>query len=409
MNGTPLGQIVFSGARFPRKFYVQEVERGIYRYIEELPGRVMEYTTDEGICAALVDFMNELPAGFEFYKFDKRKAMNAVEYWACLKASRFEHDIAAVLEAHQLDKYCFHRLDFSAAPGKCELFDNFLSRMSTNRKAFCAMIGALFDPNFSRQFYVWLHGPGGDGKGTILRFLKRVFGRAYMALPADFKQHNQFFSSRLVGKRIGAFQDCHNPKLVQSELFMQLTGGDPMMIEEKNKQPYMAELQAVVWVSSNFEPAITGSEAHKRRLVYCKLEKGDMDGDKTTYSDRLWEERAAIISLCKRAWEDMKREFSDIKAENEITEDLALSTDTRWQRLTERYFVINLEQEGTLRPTDFYAVLHEDARMNDFEVSQYKRYLERYGVLAKRLSTGTRPRIMHGLHLKETRREAPAF
>ncbi len=54
-----------------------------------------------------------------------------------------------------------------------------LLRRMTNAQAFIDWIGSLFFDDSSLQSYVWLHGGGGDGKGSINRFLERVFASAY--------------------------------------------------------------------------------------------------------------------------------------------------------------------------------------------------------------------------------------
>lgn len=400
----------FSGCKpFPKKFHVLEVERGKWRHLEELERKVLKYTTLEAVQKEICNYCTQLPPSFKYFKFDAAKSKEAAQFWSMQDASAFNPKIliAPVLEASQ-PGYTHHRLDFDAHDMSTPLFDSFMAHVETNQEALLAFIGGLFDPKFPRQFYLWLTGPGGDGKGTLLHLLAQIFGDAYTSLSSDPRQQNQFYTSSLVGKRIAAFQDCINPRVVQSEIFMQITGGDDVRIEEKGLKAYNAKIDAMVIVSSNLEPALTSSEAHQRRAVICQMRKRDhLDGPKSTYRDRLWEERAGILWKCKEAWRKMREEHGDFVAQTEVARNVAEEYETKWASLLERYFVLNLNNSGILRCNDFHTIMTERAKLNDFEIGDFKRYLQRRGVNTNyRGRTGNEPRTMRFLHLKDNNQAA---
>lgn len=407
MNGKTSASVIFAGHAFNRKFKVYEVERGKYRFLEQLSNQVLVYTTERAIEIALLSYLTKLPEkDFSPYKFTASRAAQAVQFWMAQSESYFDavkNKIQPVLELSQ-EGYCWQRTDFDAAEGPAPLWESILSHVETNPVLLEAFLGGIFDPNFTRQFYLWMQGPGGDGKGSIMRLMHKIYGSAYMAMSSDLKNQNQFFTASLVGKRIAAFQDCHNARLPISEIFMQLAGGDPMRIEEKGMPAYMASLDAIPVITSNYEPAITGSEAHMRRLILVKFkQRTKFDGAKDTYEDRLWGERAAIIFRCKAAWAKLKATHSGFPDQREIKEDLAYDGDIRWHTIVARYFA---EIEGlglgeSVHSSDVYSLLCEREKLTDFQYSEFKRYLARHGHNILRLSTGNRPRVFAGLKLKE--------
>lgn len=404
LNGRVSAKTMFAGHEFRRHFKVYEVERGKYRILEQLPSQVMAYTTAEAVEVALLAYVTKLPEKeYAPYKFTANKAVQCVKFWLAQPESYFDavkNKIHPVLELSQ-EGYCWQRTDFDAAEGPCPLWLSMLGHVVTDAKLVEAFIGATLDPSFARQYYLWIHGPGGDGKGSLMRVIRRIYGNAYMSLSSDLKHQNQFFTASLVGRRIAAFQDCHNPKLPLSELFMQLAGGDPIRIEEKGMPAYMTELDVIPVITSNYEPLITSSPAHMRRCVYAKFRsRTTWDGPKDTYEARLWGERAAILHRCKLAWQEVRNAHGGFPEQREVLEDLASAGESKWEALLHRYFVID-EDAKTLRCADFTNLLRERERLNDFEIAEFKRYLERLGVQRRRVAGTDRPRVMIGLKLKE--------
>lgn len=401
-GGNAATSIDFPEMSFPRKFHVLEVERGIYRYVEELPGRVMAYTTLPAIASAILSFVTDaLPEQFAFYKFTASKARECAEFWSMREVMRFAQRIYPVLELSQAG-FCYRRFDFDATEGPCPLFDDLLKHVKTNREALLAFIGGLQDPDFRRQFYLWLWGVGGDGKGTLMRLLFRLYGNAYAALSSSPKaQESQFFTSALPGKRIAAFQDCHNPKLVQSEIFMQLSGGDPLRIEPKGKDAYTTEVDAIPIVSANSEPVLTGSHAHIRRAVIVEFSPRERYADPQTFEERLWEERAAILWKCKEAWRRMKEEHGGLVIDQDPAHGAADESEEMNQRLMRKYLVTG--ENLTVKQHDLYDILVEQAKLNDIQVGAFKKYLKRVPGVAYKQQASDGKRVWRGVGLVTTR------
>jgi hypothetical protein len=408
INRNRVGVQMFAdcGVAFKRRFHVLEVERGVYRFLEQLPNQVMAYTTEQAVVNALIDFTAELPGDddWKHYKLSASKIGSVVAYWLGLPEALFTQKIVPVLEKSQAG-FCWHRLAVDAKEGPCPLFDSFLRHVTTNQEAFLAFAGGTLDPEFRRQFYLWLRGDGGDGKGTFMRFMRHVYQNAYAAMPSSTKAlESQFLSSGIVGKRIAAFQDCHNPKLVQSEFVMQLTGGDPLRIEPKGKDAYTTDVDALVIVSSNFKPNFTNSPAHIRRAVICEMApREELDGDPQTYESRLWEEIPQILWKCKEAWRVMKLEKGGFVADHEAARDVADEAEQKFAYVFNKYFTPS-KDAPSIKQYALCGFISEREKMQPFEYGQFKRYLLRQPGVAidfDRVPGAARQRLWHGLSLRD--------
>lgn len=116
--------------------------------------------------------------GARQYCLTVKQAKEAVAYWVSVTPSL--PAIPKIVAEKDFAGLCFHRLPFNFEREKkpTPIFDEFFSRC-TNAKAIKAWIGSLLYDNASRQQYVWLHGEGGDGKGSLTRFLQAILGPSY--------------------------------------------------------------------------------------------------------------------------------------------------------------------------------------------------------------------------------------
>lgn len=375
---------------YKKKFYPVELGAGIYGIVEELEGKVIRHTRDKAVIKALTQYSNNIPPELQEYKLTPGKFGEVCAHWENSTPSFPIDDVKPVLQK-STPGYCFHRLDFDMAEQETPLFDDMLDHIETNKDAFLAYLGMLFDPSAPRQQYLWIHGEGGDGKGAITRFLKRLFGPSYVALQTHEKMINQFYTSRMVGMRVGVFQDCHSPAFVQSEMFMMLSGGDPIYIEPKGIPGYTDDIQTMFIFASNDLPKITGSEAHMRRAVICTMRKRTYyNGSKSTYEDRLWGERAGILHKCWQMWLKHKAENGCIIAEQEIVQDVASDTEEKWDATFHKFFKVIDDEKIGLKAHIFSDVITNQARMFDSkEVNLFKKFIARkYKVTLKQHRSG---------------------
>lgn len=186
---------------------------------------------------------------------------------------------------------------------KCPYWHEQLSRMN-NRLAFLCYIGSTLDLRSKPQQYLWMHGDGQDGKSSILKVLKKVFGGA--ALVTDWPSHpNNFYTSRFEGRRLLLVDEEPGGICVRSDLWKRITGSDTISIEPKGKQPYEIRNNLLIIVGSNFRPSTKAKKADLRRLIICDVKT--FDGIPfARFDEHLLEEFSDFMSLCQILWDRFK-------------------------------------------------------------------------------------------------------
>lgn len=107
-------------------------------------------------------------------------------------------------------------------------WDSFISRCGKNGEAVMAFIWSIFENNCKSHQYLYIWGVGGDGKGSLLRWLEKMLGNQYQPLEATDK----YWPAACVGKRIGIFADLNNTKIALTSQFKEITGRDKVMINQ---------------------------------------------------------------------------------------------------------------------------------------------------------------------------------
>ena len=202
---------------FPKKYHVITTESGHRRTLLEGNGGVCRYVDEDHLISSILCYCrDEVSPQFEGYNFNKNDCKAAADYW--LMGTNPIEEPAMVLELDD-PGLCFHRLTFVPDHTmETPVFDEFLSRCSDPMALKC-FIGSLFYPQADRQQYLWMFGDGGNGKGSIMRFLAKLMGPAYSSEVPPIKG-DKFWTSGLQGKRLVAFPDCNDAKFPASHTFI---------------------------------------------------------------------------------------------------------------------------------------------------------------------------------------------
>ena len=260
-------------------------------------------------------------------------------------------------------KWTFQRLDFSYPdhshadvlyPGKA--FTDLLGRV-TNADALCAFIGSLFIAGSDRQQYVWLQGDGGDGKGSLIRFLCQVLGLSACCDSPETLLKDRFGTSSLVGKRLCCLPDTNNYSFVMSGAFKRLTGDDPVRIEYKSKQPFTTKIKTKFLISSNFDPEISAMSCDIRRIILCKF-SAPVTVDPNFESD-LWKDREMIVGYCVGKYLDNLGVGGTIKSDQQEAQDLAKCGDFDFYEhvLTQAFVTDCPEEKSWVTPGELQSAL----------------------------------------------------
>lgn len=126
------------------------------------------------------------------------------------------------------------------------------------------------------QKILWIWGQAGGGKSSLVRVFSNLLGAS--ATTVTFASlANRFVGAQLEGKRMASLPDTDvkntDATTRQSlEMLRNLSGGDPIQIEDKGQRAYQAQLDCVPVITSNYAPSLPDSSgALARRLCAFKF------------------------------------------------------------------------------------------------------------------------------------------
>ncbi len=379
---------------FPAKYHVNEVSPGVRQIVMEGEDGVCKIVPDSHVVQALLSYCHRDLLSFPDYCFTHSEVSATACFWR-----DYAHPIAkpAAVKWASDEGLTFRRLPWNRMNDQpTPLFDELMGRTS-NALALCYFIGSLFDPGADRQQYVWMRGDGQDGKSSLARFIRRVFGNsvAFEHPPSPAREH--FWVYNLLNKRLVVFPDCNAVGFPVSGLFKSLTGDDPVRVEEKGQPAFTAELEAKFMFLSNDAPRIESGKADMRRIILCEMAqiKGEPDPG---YEEALWREGGAFLSKCIDLYERDVGRGRRIPVDTEQAEDLAAANEEPYEEFIERYLDLEMptEAEGKtegqrwhVRGTEMQRLMKEWSREKK-DHSRLKKYLDRaHGIRRKTIKTPT--------------------
>jgi hypothetical protein len=381
---------------FDVRYHLVEPVSGVKRVLTEYPGGVVEYVADEAVVNAIISYTQDRLAGRSLYKWDVAEAKRAFEFWKAFTPSIPEPPAIRWLEDEGL---CFHRLPWQlGVAGEHPLFDEMFSRI-INGPALSDWIGSLFEPDSGRQQYIWLYGQGKNGKGSLSRFLGRVFGRAYIGTSPPLRSGDSHWTNDLLGKRLVCFPDIDDVTFPTRGLFKSMTGGDAVRINPKNKDAYSSTIRAKFIFLSNEKPSLSSERADFRRAIFCEALPLTEDIDDATYEDRLWLEGGAFLTACIQNYRTHCPNHESIKCDTSDLEDHVSRIEEPFEVFFEKNF--DVDPSAVVEPRRMYELLCENFR-TDKERRDFYAWLERrHGVKKKsRRALGAVDKVYPGIKWK---------
>lgn len=237
-----------------------------------------------------------------------------------------------------------------------EAWTEIIARMK-NAEAVMAWFGSLFERESGNQQFVYLHGEGGDSKGTIVRVLQTVFGKKLyhsQNLPDRGSGAKRFFQAPLEGKLLLICPDTAGGDIF-SDTMKSVTGGDDLVIERKGKDARNASNHVRVLEISNDRPRIPNIEWARRRIIYGKLEKVTGES-KPRFEETLLKDAKVFFSLCKYVW-DYQVDKMHIKQDKRVYDENSAIINDDLLSLVDKYF--EFTDVSTLYSADYKAKKNE--------------------------------------------------
>jgi len=164
--------------------------------------------------------------------------------------------------------------DIKNSSGDCPVFLGYLDKLC-NRDGFdmrlimqCIGLTISNIYGYRAKKSLFLIGKGDTGKSQIKEFLARLIGKEKFS-PVDLKKLNEKFgASSLYAKRLVGCNDMTYQKVEDMSIFKQLTGGDSIEIEFKNKTPFSYIFKGFLWFNANKMPRFGGDHG---KWVYDRV------------------------------------------------------------------------------------------------------------------------------------------
>ena len=143
-----------------------------------------------------------------------------------------------------------------------------------------------------------LFGAGNTGKSQLKRLAETLVGDKNINT-IDLKELNERFgTASLYQKRLVGCNDMSFQRIADMSIFKQITGGDKIKVEFKNKTSFSYLYKGFLWFNCNKMPLFGGDDGkwvYDRIMpVHCKNVIPDDKKDPNLF-EKMWEEKDAII------------------------------------------------------------------------------------------------------------------
>lgn len=370
---------------FPLHYEVLEPERGARLALLVEPDQVVSIVRKEALAKDILTYCDRALGGRPDFALKPQQAREAADYYL-MTSDPLRPETIEVVRWHDDQGLTYRRLPWPQQTGPAPTWEALLSRM-TNAHAFIDWLGSLFFAESSLQNYVWLYGFGGDGKGSINRFLAKVFGQAYRSKqpPGGGRSVDKFWTYGILGARLVAFPDCDDADFVSKGLFKSLTGGDPVDLEAKGQMSFTARLTAKYLPISNDKPNISSERADMRRIIFCQIGKAaDFD---PKFEEKLWEEGGHFLSICVDRYRVKYPDHRPIETDLEEIEGWVSTLEEPYEVVFHKWFRLG---EGThVVPGDMQRMLQVEWPRRRRDQLDFLRWLEKtHGVKRAKKSLG---------------------
>ena len=200
------------------------------------------------------------------------------------------------------------------------------------------VIAASLNGNHSYRKSIWLVGNGNDGKGTFQQLISNLVGLKNVA-PLKLNQFSERFGLAIIeGKTVIIGDDVQAGIYVdESSNFNSVVTGEPVSIEKKGENPYLAQFKKTVIQSTNAMPVFKNkSNGTYRRIVIIPFKKafGIKDDNWAIKDDYINRKEVLEYVLWKAINLDFDR-FSEPKATQERMQEFKEENNTVYKFLNE--------------------------------------------------------------------------
>lgn len=172
-------------------------------------------------------------------------------------------------EAIKNGEFAWSRLSFDPALTAPECPPELERLLSRTKQAdnLVLWLGSILDYEFPRTQYLYMYGPGSDGKSLLARIIEHTLGAhcCTTIYPQDLSGSHG--TTKLEGIRVAMFKDESDTNFVSSGAFKRLTGDEMLTINPKGEPHRNIIVNCKVLIYSNEAPNLRGGRADMRRII----------------------------------------------------------------------------------------------------------------------------------------------
>ena len=180
----------------------------------------------------------------------------------------------------------------------CPLYDEWIiDRAGPEQAAVIDAIGRqMIDPSAMPRFALMLVGPPRTAKSMLLKLLTEIAGPERTSSVALQQLHREHYSVNLYGKLLNSCADLPGADTDDLGVFKQLTGGDQIQANPKNKDMFGFRNTATLAFSSNEIPSLPEGGAAFARMIPVAFVKSFLGSEDMTLEARLLAEMSGIFN-----------------------------------------------------------------------------------------------------------------
>lgn len=218
----------------------------------------------------------------------------------------------------QRDQYITRRCSVAPAEGPHPLFDRVLERACRGsaevRAYLLRWFGYMLTGSVAEESFMFLHGPGGSGKSTLIKALSEVMGDYASAISMEAftetkqERHSQEIA-KLEGTRFVYASETDEGRRFKDSLIKWLTGGDRIVARRMRMEDREFRPTFKILLYGNSIPHLKSVGEEMRRRIHLIEYAGSIELEErdSTLKDRIVEEYPAILHTLIRGCLDWQQ------------------------------------------------------------------------------------------------------
>lgn len=213
------------------------------------------------------------------------------------------------------EQYITRRCTVAPEPGPHPLFDKVLERACAGhdgmREYLLRWFGYMLTAEVNEEAFMFLHGPGGSGKSTLIKAITEILGDYAMTISMDaltessHQRHSQEIA-KLEGARLVYASETEEGRRFKESLIKWLTGGDKIVAHRMRMDDREYKPTFKILIYGNSVPHLKSVGEEMRRRIHLIEYAGSLSETErdTTLKSRLVDEYPAILHTLIRGCVD---------------------------------------------------------------------------------------------------------